>query len=66
MWPGWAALRDVLGLDLPIRGAAAHERALAELHELIDATDGSSTHPLSSLIDLAAERIRLYEARLRR
>lgn len=65
-WPGWAALRDALGLDQPIRDLVSYDSALVELQDLIEVTDGSSTHPLCPLIELATERIRLYEARLRR
>jgi HTH-type transcriptional regulator / antitoxin HigA len=60
----WVALHEALGLGAPIAGEAEYERALAEVDQMVEATDGQEAHPLWGLIAVAGDRIRAYEARV--
>ncbi len=60
----WVALHEALGLGAPIASQAEYERAMAEVDQLVDATDGQDSHPLWGLIAVAGDRIRAYEARV--
>jgi HTH-type transcriptional regulator / antitoxin HigA len=60
----WVALHEALGLGAPIATEAAYQRALAEVDEMVEATEGQETHPLWGLIAVAGDRIRAYEARV--
>jgi HTH-type transcriptional regulator/antitoxin HigA len=59
----WVALHEALGLGAPIASEAEYERALAEVDQMVEATDGQDSHPLWGLIAVAGDRIRAYEAR---
>ncbi|MCE2661145.1 MAG: transcriptional regulator [Rubrivivax sp.] len=58
----WVALHEALGLGAPIASEAEYERALSEVDQMVDATDGEDSHPLWGLIAVAGDRIRAYEA----
>jgi len=60
----WVALHEALGLGAPIASEAEYERALAEVGQMVEATDGQQAHPLWGLVAVAGDRIRAYEARV--
>jgi HTH-type transcriptional regulator/antitoxin HigA len=60
----WVALHEALGLGAPIAGKAQYERMLAAAEALMENYDDRRGNPLGGLIELVAERIREYEARM--
>jgi HTH-type transcriptional regulator / antitoxin HigA len=60
----WVALHEALGLGSPIASEAEYERALSEVDQMVDATNGQEAHPLWGLIGVAGDRIRAYEDRV--
>ena len=60
----WVALHELLGLGAPIANEVQYEETLAFVEEVFDDVAANSAHPLDGLVDLLADRIREYEARV--
>lgn len=60
----WEAVNSVLGLSGPIRDEAQYEALLAFVGECFERFGGDEHHPIFSLVDLLADRIREYEDRV--
>lgn len=57
----WVALHEALGVGAPITDEAGYEQALAAVDQVFDIVAQDASHPLGGLVDLLADRIRLYE-----
>lgn len=60
----WIALHDALGLGGPIIDEVHYEQTLALVDQLFDTVAADPVHPLGSLVELLADRIREYEHRV--
>ena len=60
----WVALHELLGLGAPIANEMQYEETLAFVEAVFDDVAANSAHPLDSLVDLLADRIREYEDRV--
>lgn len=60
----WQLFHQASGLGTPIANERQYEEALAAVGELMDALAADETGPLAGLVELLAERIQAYEARV--
>jgi len=60
----WATVNAALGLSGPIRDEAHYESLLAFVKECFDRFGADEHHPIFSLVDVVADRIREYEDRV--
>lgn len=60
----WAAVDAALGLSGPIRDEAHYEALLAFVDECFERFGADESHPIFTLVDVAADRIREYEDRV--
>lgn len=60
----WVALHETLGIGSPINSKARYQQALKVVDSLFDEVAGDARHPLGGLVELLADRIREYEARV--
>lgn len=59
----WASVDAALGLSGPIRDEAHYEALLAFVDEAFERFGADEHHPIFTLVDLVADRIREYEDR---
>ena len=60
----WVALHEALGVGAPLGDEAQYAQALAFVEQVFDEVALDPSHPLGGLVDLLADRIREYEARM--
>lgn len=60
----WDALHEALGVGAPLGDEAQYAQALAFVEQVFDEVALDPSHPLGGLVDLLADRIREYEARM--
>ena len=60
----WDALHEALGVGAPLGDEAQYAQALAYVERVFDEVALDPSHPLGGLVDLLADRIREYEARM--
>ena len=60
----WVALHEALGVGAPLGDEAQYAQALAYVERVFDEVALDPSHPLGGLVDLLADRIREYEARM--
>jgi len=60
----WASVNESLGLGTPIRDEKHYKALLSFVEECFEQFGGDEHHPVFSLVDLVAERIRDYEYRV--
>ncbi len=60
----WVALHEELGIGSPIVDEAQYARAMAFVELTFDDVANDPAHPLGGLVELVADRIRDYEARV--
>lgn len=60
----WEAVNKALGLSAPIRDEAHYNALLGFVDECFERFGAQAHHPAFALVDLVAERIREYEARM--
>lgn len=60
----WVALHEALGVGAPLGDKAQYAQALAFVEQVFDEVALDPSHPLGGLVDLLADRIREYEARM--
>jgi HTH-type transcriptional regulator/antitoxin HigA len=58
----WETINAALGLSAPIKNEAHYTQLLAFVDEAFDQFGGNDQHPIFTLVSLAADRIRAYEA----
>ena len=59
----WVALNESLGVGAPIADDVQYERAIVLVGQIYDDVTRDPSHPLGGLVDLLADRIRVYEDR---
>ena len=57
----WETVHSALGLGQPIRDQAHYEELLAFVDECFERFSADEAHPIFSLLDLVAARIKAYE-----
>jgi HTH-type transcriptional regulator/antitoxin HigA len=60
----WVALHEALGIGSPISDEGQYEQVLSLVEQLFDEAANDPAHPLGGLVELLADRIREYEARV--
>jgi len=60
----WAAVNTALGLSAPVRDDAHYTELLAFVEECFERFGAQDKHPIFSLVDMVAQRIKEYEDRL--
>lgn len=60
----WVALHEALGVGAHLGDEAQYAQALAFVEQVFDEVALDPSHPLGGLVDLLADRIREYEARM--
>lgn len=60
----WVALHEALGVGAPLDDEVQYAQALAFVEQVFDEVALDPSHPLGGLVDLLADRIREYEARM--
>ena len=60
----WQLFHQASGLGTPIANERQYREALAAVDELMDELAADETSPIAGLVELLAERIQAYEARV--